>query len=186
MFLFTTNIYYECFIWYTSRQHKGLSIKKFVLLYTFFHFYAGHQYLIPYNVYMAIDNLFIIKIYVMITGWYIKLMLRPNIGFFYIIWFDNKIEGWVEKGIASRAVVLCYTLYYYYTSQELKEHLSLIENIRRAEKDVMEVQERLLRLDDKGGSFGLAPWNVEHYSLLCPRMFIKKADQEKESEWILF
>ncbi|KAL5241986.1 hypothetical protein ACI65C_009396 [Semiaphis heraclei] len=39
-----------------------------------------------------------------------------------------------------------------FNSLELKEHLSLIEDIRRAEKDVMEVQERLLRVGDKGAS----------------------------------
>jgi hypothetical protein len=70
----------------------------------------------------------------------------------------------------------------YYSSQELKEHLSLIEDIRRAEKDVMEVQELLLRMDDKGGSYGLKSWNVENYFLLCPRTFVKNTNEKKESE----
>lgn len=71
--------------------------------------------------------------------------------------------------------------------QELKEHLSLVEDIRHAEKDVMEVQERILTEDDKGpgGSFGLKPRNVNNYFLLCPQMFTdKNEDVEHESEQI--
>ncbi|KAL4144047.1 hypothetical protein QTP88_006281 [Uroleucon formosanum] len=66
-----------------------------------------------------------------------------------------------------------------FNSLELNEHLSLIEDIRCAEKDVMEVQERLLRVDDKGDWIELRPKNVENYSLLCPRMFIFNANEQK-------
>ncbi|XP_060879182.1 uncharacterized protein LOC132951388 [Metopolophium dirhodum] len=66
-----------------------------------------------------------------------------------------------------------------FNSLELKEHLSLIEDIRCAEKDVMEVQERLLRVDDKGDWIELKPRNVENYSLLCPRMFVFNANGKK-------
>lgn len=63
----------------------------------------------------------------------------------------------------------------------------MIEEIRRAEKDVMEVQERLLRTGDKRSAdqIELNPWNVEKYSLLCPRMFVNNANEEKEGEYII-
>lgn len=70
--------------------------------------------------------------------------------------------------------------------QEFKEHLSLIEDIRSAEKDVMEVQERLLKVGNKGDWIKLKPWNVENYSLLCPRMFALNADEQNEGMHLHF
>lgn len=58
----------------------------------------------------------------------------------------------------------------------------MIEDIRRAEKDVMEIQERALRADYKEDRLELAPWNVhDHYSLLCPRTF-GLVDESKDGE----
>ncbi|XP_025205925.1 uncharacterized protein LOC112602183 [Melanaphis sacchari] len=68
-----------------------------------------------------------------------------------------------------------------FNSLELREHLSLIEDIRCAEKDLMEVQERLLRVDNKDDWIELKPWNVKNYTLLCPRMFAFNAEKKKES-----
>lgn len=62
------------------------------------------------------------------------------------------------------------------------EHLSLIEDIRRAEADVMEVEERILKADNLEGVLELRPWNVENYSLLHPEMFGDNSNVKKESE----
>lgn len=56
------------------------------------------------------------------------------------------------------------------TLQELREHLSLIEDIRNAEKDVMEVQERILIANEHLDRIDLRQRDVENYSLLCPRV----------------
>lgn len=67
--------------------------------------------------------------------------------------------------------------------QELKKHLSLIEQIRCAEKDVMDVQERLLMAGDQKNQIELKPWNIENYSLLHLGMFDdNNGDCIKESE----
>jgi len=64
--------------------------------------------------------------------------------------------------------------------------LSLIEDIRCAEKDVMEVQERLLRVGNKDDWIELKPWNVENYSLLCPRMFAFNTNEQKGGMYLHF
>lgn len=64
--------------------------------------------------------------------------------------------------------------------------MSLIEDIRCAEKDVMEVQERLLKVGDKGDWIQLKPWNVESYSLLCPRIFVFDANEQTGGVYLGF
>jgi len=60
----------------------------------------------------------------------------------------------------------------------------LIEDIRRAEKDVMEVQERLLKAtsDSEGRQIELEPRNIEYYSLLNPPAGGNNSKNEKERE----
>lgn len=64
--------------------------------------------------------------------------------------------------------------------------MSLIEEIRRAEKDVMEARERLLRTDDRGPAYriGSNPTR-EKYSLFCPRTFVDNANEGKKGEYTI-
>lgn len=62
-----------------------------------------------------------------------------------------------------------------------------MEDIRCAEKDVMDVQERLLKASNQlKNQIELKPWNIENYSLLNQGILNdNNVDRIKESERII-